>query len=97
MTTPLQIIHTNTKWLQVAFLTVVVRNAALVANYPGGIRAYANKYSPMCNDDISVSCYMGDDADDVYFDLRKNGFKRGADLTVIDVGVYDVSGAVKMP
>lgn len=86
MNTNLYVVHTDAAWLQIAFITVVIRNSSVTAKYPGGIRAYCEKYRTMSNNQISVSCSMGDEVDEVYMDLKRCGLKQGGDFTALDVG-----------
>ncbi len=82
------VIHNARKRIKCVFITLIVRNTALGRKYPGGIQAFAEKHSPHCNSDISVTCHMGDDVDEVHSDLFDNGLKPMDDMFLFDAARY---------
>ena len=65
----LYLAHRATRKIAVAFYTIVVRNRAIDAKYPGGMAAFVEKQSPFCNRDIAVCCSMCEEIEEVYQDL----------------------------
>jgi hypothetical protein len=80
----LYLVHENADRIKCAFYTVVVLNASLAAKYPGGIKAFVERHMLRCNNDLSVSCHMGDDCDEVVEDLLKHGLVRDRDFVFFD-------------
>ena len=62
--------------------------------YPGGLKAYAEKHNPICNDKIAVACDMGGDTDDIISDLEINGLKFDNDYAVFDAARHAMSLAL---
>ena len=80
--------HNSRRKIRCCFLTVVVKNKALIKHYKGGLKGFMDKYSARCNHDIAVDCYMGGEVDDTIKDLLGNGLTIDEDFTVFDAGCY---------
>ena len=80
----LYIAHRAKRKIAVAFYTIVVRNQAIDAKYPGGMAAFVEKQGPFCNRDIAVCCSMCEEIDEVYQDLVENGLNRREDFAYFD-------------
>ena len=80
----LRYVYTSTKIIRCFFFTVIVKNESLVKHYQGSLRGFMEKHYPLCNQDISVSVFMGGDFNDLIDDLIENGLKVGEDFACFD-------------
>jgi hypothetical protein len=66
----------------------VVRIDALAEKYPGGIKAFVERYKPRCNNNLAVFCAMGgNDLEPLFQDLEQHGFDR-SDAVFFDAARY---------
>ena len=84
----LYLVYEDNKAIKCAFNTIVIRNKSLIKKYPFGIKAFIEKHNPKCNRDITVSCYMGSDVEDLWNDLIQNGLIKNIDFTCFDAGSF---------
>lgn len=80
----MHIVNTDTKWIRVAFITIIIRNASIKAKYPGGMLGFSEAHAPTSNDDISLLHRTGGDLEETYSVLCFKGLKPGGDFTVLD-------------
>ncbi len=78
--------------LRCAFITIVVKNEALKAKYPGGIEAYARKFHARFNDRITVTCSMGE-IDDNISALKKHDVSAD-ECVMVDFTDYSLMNSV---
>ncbi|KJS29365.1 MAG: hypothetical protein VR64_21365 [Desulfatitalea sp. BRH_c12] len=84
----LYVVHDDSKTIKCVFHTMVVRNAAIAAKFPGGLKAFVEKHRPRCNNGLSVMCSMGfNDLEPLVQDLQAYGFDRG-DAVHFDAASY---------
>ena len=84
----LYLVFEDNKAIKCAFNTIVIRNESLIEKYPGGTKAFVEKHTPKCNKDLTVSCHMGSDVEDVWNDLIQNGLVKNIDFTSFDTVSY---------
>ena len=92
----LYVAHTSEDKLSCAFYTVVVRNAALAARYPGGLKGFVDRNRAQSNQNITVFSDMGCEFDDVVKDLIANGLKMKEDFALFDAGDLALSASIAM-
>jgi len=92
----LYVAHTSEEKLSCSFYTVVVRNAALIEAYPGGLKGFVNRYNAQSNNHITVFCDMGGEFHDTVKDLITNGLKMDEDFTLFDAGRLALSASIDM-
>ena len=86
---PLYIVHDSEREkISCCFFTVVIKNKAIAEHYDGGLKGFMDKYCAQCNNDITVECFMGGDADDLIKDLLCNGLTADEDFTFFDAEGY---------
>lgn len=74
----LYVVHDCSKELKCSFLTYVVRTDSIDAKFPGGLKAFAEKHGPRCNNDLAVICAMNNnDLEPVLQDLQDHAFDKG--------------------
>jgi hypothetical protein len=84
----LYVVYDGKDTIKCAFFTIVIRNEALTEKYPGGIKAFIEKHGAKCNNEIAVTCHMGDGANDVLNDLIGYGFSKVSDFLSFDAASY---------
>jgi len=92
----LYVAHSSNEKLGCSFYTVVVRNAALAKEYPGGLRGFVSRYRAQSNNHITVFCDMGSGFYDTVEDLIANGLKMDGDFAVFDAGRLALSASIDM-
>jgi hypothetical protein len=71
--------------LRCVFHNVVVKVESLRTKYPGGLKAFVNKYSAFCNRDLAVDCSMNSyDLDETIMDIQNNGLVFMTDYVCLD-------------
>ena len=90
----LYLVHEDTKAIKCSFHTLVVRNEALVDRYPGGLSGFVRVHRSRCNRDLSVTCHMGEDIDDVIKDLVRHDHIPGADFVTFDAASYLIGASM---
>ena len=92
----LYVAHSSNEKLSCSFYTVVVRNAALAKEYPGGLRGFVRRYRAQSNIHITIFCAMGGEFDALVNDLIANGLKMDGDFAVFDAGRLALSASIDM-
>jgi hypothetical protein len=67
-----------------ASFTLVIKNDSLNQKYPGGLRAFIEKYHATCNRHISVTCDMGSEVGEKLDDIAGNGLLPDQDFWTYD-------------
>ena len=87
----LSLVHEAGRKLRCVFYSVVIKNESLARHYRGGIRAFFQKYpSSLCNEHLTVDCYMGLEFNETINDLIDNGLKFNEDFAFVDAGGYTI-------
>ena len=80
-----EVVFNAHKEIKCVFLSVVVKTTALKEKYPGGLRAYVQKYNVRCNRSLAVIVAMnGLDLKKPIEDLEKNGLIADEDYLYFD-------------
>jgi hypothetical protein len=90
----LHVVHDSAEETRCVFNALVVRNSALNAKYPGGLRAFVEKFGFRCNEKIAVDSFMGGDIDPVIEDLRRCGLIPREEFMFVDAGAYFLLSSV---
>jgi hypothetical protein len=84
----LYMVYEDSRSIKCIFYTVVIRNEALSEKYPGGIKAFVERYAPRSNNEITVTVHMGGDFEEVVEDLLNQGLEYDSDFTCFDAARY---------
>jgi hypothetical protein len=88
--TAMHVAYTSSPKLRCFFYTIVIRNQSLQEKYPGGRKAFINRYKAPSNDRITVYCDMGSDIGDIFRDLEERGMEDFEDFTTLDAAESDM-------
>jgi hypothetical protein len=91
----LNLVYEDEEELRCVFNAVVIRNSALNAKYPGGLRAYIEKHGGICNRAITADSFMGGEIDEVVEDLLAQGFEHRKDFICVDAGGHAIAAGVR--
>jgi len=84
----LYVVHDSSEVVKCSFLTFVVRTKSIDTKFPGGLKAFAEKHGPRCNNDLAVICAMnGNELEPVLQDLQDHAFDKG-DALFFDAASY---------
>ena len=83
-----EVVFNSDKEIKCVFLSVVVKTTALKEKYPGGLRAYVQKYNVRCNRNLAVIVAMNHlDLEEPIADLEKNGLIPDVDYLYFDATI----------
>jgi hypothetical protein len=91
----LNLVYEDEEELRCVFNAVVIRNSALNAKYPGGLRAYIERHGGICNRAITADSFMGGEIDEVVADLLAHGLEHRRDFLCVDAGGHAVAAGVR--
>jgi hypothetical protein len=91
----LNLVYEDEEELRCVFNAVVIRNSALNAKYPGGLRAYIEKHGGICNRAITVDSFMGGEIDEVVEDLLAHGLEHRKDFVCVDAGGCAIAAGMR--
>jgi len=80
-----EVVFNSHKEIKCVFLTLVVRTVALKEKYPGGLKAFVQRYNVHCNRNLAVIVAMkGLDLKEPNENLEKNGLIADMDYLYFD-------------